>query len=225
MQPQTHPTQTSSDFDADYYERGLETGKSCYRNYRWLPELTVPMAEAICKHAGIRCGDSVLDFGCAKGFLVRALRMLGREAWGVDISLYALGCATAEVRPYVTLAGEGDEPFRLADGGHYQHAIAKDVLEHVDPADIEAVCMRLARSCRHLFVVVPVGDGERFTIEDYEKDVTHRIRQPAEWWAERFRGHFQSVEVFAHCEGIKDNWFKVDPAGNAVIKCNFSTRA
>ncbi len=36
---------------------------------------------------------SVLDVGCAKGFLVQELRMLGVEAYGVDISEYAVNAA------------------------------------------------------------------------------------------------------------------------------------
>ena len=37
----------------------------------------------------------VLDVGCAKGFLVEALRDRGVEAFGIDVSEYAIG----EVRP------------------------------------------------------------------------------------------------------------------------------
>ncbi len=82
-------------YDADYYERGVESGKSCYSNYRWLPELTIPMAMVLIDTLGIRpgAGQRVLDFGCAKGFVTKALRMLRRDAWGIDISRYALSQA------------------------------------------------------------------------------------------------------------------------------------
>ena len=36
------------------------------------------------------CPHSVLDVGCAKGFLVEALRDQGLEAFGIDISEYAV---------------------------------------------------------------------------------------------------------------------------------------
>jgi len=43
----------------------------------------------------------VLDVGCAKGFLVKAFRDQGIEAWGVDVSKYALAAAPEEVKNYL----------------------------------------------------------------------------------------------------------------------------
>ncbi len=43
----------------------------------------------------------VLDVGCAKGFLVKAFRDQGIEAWGVDVSEYALSAAPKEVKKYL----------------------------------------------------------------------------------------------------------------------------
>lgn len=69
-------------YDREYFEYGVETGKSNYQNYRWIPELTIPMAMTIIDLLGIKPNESVLDYGCAKGYLVKALRMLHRNAWG-----------------------------------------------------------------------------------------------------------------------------------------------
>jgi SAM-dependent methyltransferase len=44
---------------------------------------------------------TVLDVGCAKGFLVKALRNLGLQAYGVDISEYAIGKAESGMREYL----------------------------------------------------------------------------------------------------------------------------
>ena len=75
-------------FNEDYYERGLEKGISGYSNYRWMPELTIPMCAMLNESLGIKLGQRILDFGCAKGFIVRAFRLLHREAWGYDPSEY-----------------------------------------------------------------------------------------------------------------------------------------
>ena len=42
--------------------------------------LALPIAE----------GERILDFGCAKGFLVKAMRILDVAAQGVDVSKYAI---------------------------------------------------------------------------------------------------------------------------------------
>ena len=77
-------------YDEDYFERGVETGKSLYSNYRWIPELTIPICAELIMQLKIGPEDTILDFGCAKGFIVKALRLLHREAYGVDISEYAI---------------------------------------------------------------------------------------------------------------------------------------
>lgn len=89
-------------YDEDYYERGIENGVSCYTNYRWLPELTIPMAATMIEYLGIDMGDRILDFGCAKGYLVKAFRLLHREAYGFDISDYARENAHDDIRKYVS---------------------------------------------------------------------------------------------------------------------------
>ncbi len=43
----------------------------------------------------------VLDVGCAKGFMVKAFREQGIEAWGVDVSEYALATAPEDVREHL----------------------------------------------------------------------------------------------------------------------------
>ena len=46
----------------------------------------------------------VLDVGCGKGFLVECLRDGGVEAYGFDISEYAIGEARPDIQPYCWVA-------------------------------------------------------------------------------------------------------------------------
>src|SRR3990172_9695055 len=108
-------------YDEAYYEGGIMTGKSLYSNYRWMPEATVPMAMTIIDALKIPRGASVLDVGCAKGYLVKALRWLGRNAYGYDVSEYAIAHCDPEVATLVST-----EPPSMVP----EFAIAKDVLEH-----------------------------------------------------------------------------------------------
>jgi hypothetical protein len=45
--------------------------------------------------------SSVLDVGCAKGFLVAELRERDLDAYGIDISRYAVSCAPKSLAPYL----------------------------------------------------------------------------------------------------------------------------
>lgn len=201
-------------YDESYYERGVETGKSCYSTYRWLPELTIPMAMVLIDTLGIRPRQSVLDFGCAKGFVVKALRMLRRGAVGIDISEYAIAQADQDTAPHVHLV-EDLEAWSLTH--RFDHAVAKDVLEHVPYEAIDPTLRALARMSDSLLVVVPLGSGGRYVIESYERDVTHVIREDAHWWLDRLEACYHDVSWHYHIDGLKDNWYRVHPKGNAVF--------
>ena len=58
--------------------------------------LTYPMAYSICKF--LRLKDKVLEYGCAHGFLVKALNDFNIDTYGVDISTYALNKVDPELR-------------------------------------------------------------------------------------------------------------------------------
>ena len=58
-----------------------------------------PLSEIIKKHFNPK---RVLDVGCAKGSFVYAFRALGIEAFGVDVSEYAISCAPKILQPFLS---------------------------------------------------------------------------------------------------------------------------
>lgn len=228
---------TAADFDEDYFEHGVQLGKSLYDHYRWLGEPTIQLASRILGYLKIGRDDHILDYGCAKGYLIKAFRVLGYSAWGVDISPYAIDHADQDVRAYCWLVSGRPSmtiprPVRscLANKRRgrqrycgmprdYDAIIAKDVLEHLDEASVQGVLRRLRQASRQLFVIVPLGDGQRFVVPEYERDVTHRIRQPLEWWQRKLESSgWQVLEALYRLPGIKDDWAH-HPRGNGFFIC------
>lgn len=203
-----------SQYDQDYFMRGKETGKSLYSCYRWLPELTVPMAAAIVGHCRISTAHTILDFGCARGYTVKALRELGYNAYGYDVSEWAIANCDPDVRDFVTDKPHKSEPARLMD---VDWIIAKDVLEHVHHVSYSIPeLMRAARV--GLLVVVPlsVRDGDRYVVPEYDQDITHIHRWSLSTWAEAFMRPGWSVEARYRLPGVKDNYAQFE-FGNGFI--------
>ncbi|MCL2591917.1 MAG: class I SAM-dependent methyltransferase [Defluviitaleaceae bacterium] len=195
-------------YDEVYFERGIENNLSCYSNYRWMPELTIPLAARIIEYLKISENDTVLDFGCAKGYLVYALRLLHREAYGYDISEYALSKAPVEIKEYV-----GNEL-----DGHYTWIISKDVFEHISYEEIETVLKKLSNMCDNIFCVVPLGRNGTFNIPYYESDMTHIIREDLDWWCQMFqKSNFEIIESTYSVKYIKKNWSKWDDGNGFFI--------
>lgn len=197
-------------FGEDYYERGVSLGISGYENYRWLPEATLTLAHELVTQLGVQKTDRILDFGCAKGFLVKALRLLHYDATGYDTSEYALSQAPEDVRPHLA----NDLP-----RGPFDLVIAKDVFEHLEPEQLVDVLGALRERTRKLFVVVPLGDGQgSYVVPEYEQDVTHVIRESMRWWVQTFvRTGYVIHRGTKHMRHVKQDWQDRYPEGNGFF--------
>jgi hypothetical protein len=209
--------QDYSIYDEDYFLRGLETGKSLYSNYRWMPDLTIPMAHRIIRVLGLPAGAAILDYGCARGYVVKALRLLDINARGVDVSHWAIDHCAEETRPHLQEISSAAE---IARDVNYQAILAKDVLEHISEVHLVPTLMILREVGAELLAIMPLAEDGKYVSPEHENDIGHQIRQPLEWWEERFFEAGWSVQCAAYKMlrlRIKENWIKKYPKGHGFI--------
>lgn len=169
----------SEKFDENYYMRGEETGVSNYTNYRWLPELTIPMALYLKKFLNIEEGETLLDFGCGRGYLVKALRMLDVVAFGQDISNWAIENCDPDNRAF--LYGHY-YPYHQFN---YDHLFSKDVLEHIEIKELKLKLNQLLiNTLKSALFIVPLAevDGGKYIYPNDELDTTHVLRYTLDTW-------------------------------------------
>jgi len=202
-------------YDYDYFEKGVTSKKSCYLNYRWMPDLTIPMASKIIKFLNIRDKESILDFGCSKGYMVRAFRLLDINAYGVDISNYAIEHADPEVKKFCKLIKNNNyAPIKK----NFDWVITKDVLEHLTISQISKFLKTYKKLSKKMFHVVPLGDNKKFRIKEYHLDKSHLQINNQKWWISLFLKNGWKTVDFNYCvKGIKDNWIEVNPKGNGFF--------
>jgi SAM-dependent methyltransferase len=126
---------------------------------------------------------SVLDAGCALGLLVEALRKRGVDAFGVDISEYAISHADASIREYVWQASLTEPLAR-----RYDLVTCVEVLEHLPSADSLTALDNLCHAAdRILLSSSPFDLGE----------ATHvNVRQPEDWAAMlAARGFYRDLDA------------------------------
>jgi ubiquinone/menaquinone biosynthesis C-methylase UbiE len=124
-----------------FFDGPREYGYGGYRyDGRW-----IPVARDIVKHFGLKAGDRVLDVGCAKGFLVKDLMQVcpGLEAFGLDISHYALMNCEPEVVGRLHLGTGTDLPF---PDGSFQAVISLNTIHNFDRPD----CIRALHEIERL---------------------------------------------------------------------------
>lgn len=159
-------------YTADYFLNGKEKGLSNYENYRWLPDQTLPFARHLQWHLGLSREDIILDHGASRGYLVKALRMNGLNARGMDISEWAVANCDPAVKDYMST--------ELVTGSMiYDWVISKDCWEHIPLGTLEEMIPKLGKSVRKgIFIVVPLTEyyGGKYVRGEDEADPTHIVR-------------------------------------------------
>jgi SAM-dependent methyltransferase len=119
--------------------------------------------------------STVLDAGCAMGFLVEQLASRGVEAWGVDVSEYAIRQVDGSVADRCWAASL-TEPLPR----RYDMITCIEVIEHLDSDDGAKALANLCEATdRILFSSTP---------DDFAEP-THLHVQPAEGWSADFAVH------------------------------------
>ena len=209
--------QKHSFFDECYFTNGKLSGKSLYENYRWLPELSYSLAKAICSFTKISFDDVVLDFGCARGYLVRALNEIGIKSFGLDVSKYAIANCDQSIKKKLFLIEDEtlEDACKKLGTGKVDWIIAKDVFEHIKPNILYKKLCEASQLGTNMYVLVPLGDFGIYRISDYELDASHIIAENEKWWFDIFNSANFIVKEFHHkVNGIKESALPLHKNGN-----------
>ena len=163
-------------FDAYYFEHNCGTPYGQRKD--WLAAYN-RIADAILRDIQPK---TMLDAGCAYGYMIEVMRQRGIECWGIDISEHAIQSVNPDVQPYCRVASVLD-PLPQK----YDLITCFEVVEHMPPGQGEQAIANLCQfSDDIVFCSSPI---------DY-KEATHLNVQPVEYWAEQFaiQGFFRDVD-------------------------------
>lgn len=123
----------STVYDEIYYRSHCG---DCYERGNGWEEIFAGQAERIVKELAPK---KTLDVGCAVGYLVEGLRDRGVEAWGVDISDYAISKVRDDIKPYCRV-----QSATVPINEKYDLITCIEVMEHLKPEEfnkaIENIC-------------------------------------------------------------------------------------
>lgn len=127
----------------------------------------------------VLAGKKVLEIGCAKGFVVEDLRALGIDAYGLDVSSYAIGEASPAVAPYLTV-GDARTALAAYRRNEFDVVFSLRFLECISDADLPGLISEMNRISRDQFHVIdtfPAGGS----VTNY-----YNVHTLAEWQAMDF---------------------------------------
>ena len=171
-------------YNQDYYENyDTGIGKVNYKDSPNTKDFLQGVAQQIAKMK-VR---TVLDVGCAMGHLVAGLRDLGVEAYGIDISEYAISEVRDDIKPYCNAqAVLEDLPKNFPE--KFDLAITIEVFEHIQEDDARAAIGNLCKwSDTVIFCSTP---------DDFE-DPTHVNVRQREYWSRLFaeQGFYNDLDT------------------------------
>jgi len=187
-------------FDKDYFENGIATKKSNYRDYSW--QRLGSQFQRTAQHiVDLFKPERTLDVGCAKGFLVKALDELGVDAYGIDPSVYAVSNAHPDVGDKINLDTAQSIPY---PDNTFDVVTCLDVMEYVPIKEVTKTLKELLRVSKE-WVIIRVVTHE----VEGDLDSSYETIRDREWWTERIEKAGGKVE--ANDAYFKDGvwWFNV----------------
>ena len=162
-------------YDADYFDNGV---KSNWRSgYEWktfekLFSDTAAFLSTMFPHA-----SSFLDAGCAKGFLVKALRDQRKEAWGFDCSAWAVRHAVQSAQPFLQI-GSAES---LDPGRNFDMTVAFDMLSQLTESQaLEFLTLARKWTSGGFFAVISLSQPAE------SRDLSHVSLHGRDWWHQLF---------------------------------------
>lgn len=121
--------------------------------------------------------DKFLDAGCAIGYLVEALRDLGKDAYGIDVSDYVISQVRDDIKPYCKV-----QSVLTPLNERYDLITCIEVVEHLKPDELDDAIGNL---CSATDIIVFSSSPS-----DYEEASHYSVHTPAFWCIKFLRHNF-----------------------------------
>ena len=170
-------------FDREFFDGSRDVGYGGYtQDGRWSA-----VALRMLLHYGLAAGARVLDIGCAKGFLVQAFRDLGVEAYGIDISAYAISQSAC---PRYTIAMDvrdlsGWSPGAMMSG--FDLVVSINTLHNLPRKEMASTLRTLGMISRHQYITLDSWTNEPERMRMMAWNLTAQTMMSETGWVAFFR--------------------------------------
>jgi ubiquinone/menaquinone biosynthesis C-methylase UbiE len=157
-----------------------------YGGFRYDPKYWTPVIPDLESHFGSLSGKSVLDVGCAKGFMLYDLVRLvpDIEVAGIDVSTYAIENSLREVKPFLQVADAKDLPF---NDRSFDVVISINTIHNLDLDDCKQALREISRVSRgKSFVTVDAFSNEEEQSRMMAWNLTAKTILSVEGWIKLF---------------------------------------
>lgn len=131
-----------------------------YGGFSYMPRFWQPVVPDLKQHFALTSDSSLLDVGCAKGFMLYDLQqhIPGIQLHGIDVSEYAIEHAKPEVKNLLTIGNAKALPF---EDNSFDAVVSINTIHNLDEAECAQALKEIER----------VSKGKSFiTVDAYRND-------------------------------------------------------
>jgi len=170
-------------FGKEFFDGSRNHG---YGGFSYNPRFWQPVVPRFQKHWNLKSNDSVLDVGCAKGFMLYDLKesIPDLKVNGVDISKYAIANTKKEISRFCQVANAISLPY---DDSSIDVVISVNTLHNLNESDIKMALLEVERvKKRGSFITLDAyrNDEEKERMEAW--NLTAKTVMHANQWKEFF---------------------------------------
>ena len=131
-----------------------------YGGFSYNPRFWEPVVPTFQSHWDIVPGNSLLDIGCAKGFMMYDFHRLipGIKVEGIDISDYAIENGMEDMKPFMQVASADDLPYK---DNSFDYSISITTLHNFDDDNLIKALKEIERVSKK---------GSFITVDAYRND-------------------------------------------------------
>ena len=171
-------------FGKDFFDGDRNHG---YGGFNYFSRFWQPVIPTFQKHWGLTSNSSILDVGCAKGFMMHDLVELipGITVKGVDISQYAIENAMEDMKSHLQVANAINLPF---DNKSFDVTISINTVHNLDREECAKALQEIERVSRKgSFITVDAYRNEEEEKRMYAWNLTAKTIMSVDEWIAFFK--------------------------------------
>ena len=151
------------EFDQAYFygKEGTYAHNAGYTNYDRMEPRLIRHARDLTEQFNL-VGKTVLEIGCAKGFMVKEMRNLGVKTVGVEGSVFIVGRADIATQSYITVM---DADKYLLTAGKFDFVFSVGFLECLTAVEVVDMLTAINKIATEQYHEVLLPDEDRFYLK------------------------------------------------------------
>ena len=156
----------SREFGRDYFDGDRIYG---YGGYSYNKKFWGKVVKTFIQYYNLKDGDSILDIGCAKGYMLFDFKneMKSLNTYGIDISSYAIENSENSIKPYLKVGNAIDLPY---PNHYFDLVISINTIHNLDENDCAKAIKEINRvSKKNSFITVDAyeNDNQKSRMDDW----------------------------------------------------------